>query len=285
MLDLETQSVLRSQDRDTTDIDWSGASGGRGLRGIAFDGETVYVAAGAELLALTPKLSAIESWSCPFLLDAHGMFVWERMLYLTSATYDSVIGFDLDRHRFSWAMNVARKGHQFAVASFDPSADEGPLPLDRLHINTVHCNRHGMYITGLRTGGMLHFNGAKINMAVELPANSRNAQPFRDGVLFNDSDAGVLRYTGRGDGEEDRAMQVPTYEFDQLSHTDAIREGFAKPGFARGLCVLSDRLVAGGSSPATITVYDLAGNETLGSVNLSLDVRNSIHTVAEWPYD
>jgi hypothetical protein len=285
VLDLEAQSVLRTLDRDKTDIDWSGASGGRGLRGIAFDGDTMYVAAGAELLALTPNLSVVGAWRCPFLLDAQGMFAWERMLYVTSATYDSIVGFDLDQRRFTWGMNIVRKGHQFAVSGFDPTGDDGPLPLDKLHINCIHCNHHGMYVSGLRTGGMLHFNGSHIRMAVELPANARDARPFRDGVLFNDSDAGALRYTGRGNGSEDRAIQVPVRERNELTNADAIDEGVVKNGFARGLCVVSERVVAGGSSPATVALYDLAAKQLLGSVNLTRDARESLHSIARWPYD
>ena len=164
-------------------------------------------------------------------------------------------------------------------------SEDGPLAMNKLHINNVHCNRHGMYLGGLRTGGLLHFNGKTINMAVQLPKGSMNAQPFRDGVVFNDGNAGVLRYTGRGEGEEDRAMSLAPIDSDSLTFTDAIEEGIAKPGFARGLCVLSDNVVAGGSSPATITIYNLAANETLGSVTLDTDVRNSIHTIAVWPFD
>ena len=47
---------------------------------------------------------------------------------------------------------------------------------------------------------MLLFNGREIQMAVELPPETHNARPFRDGVLFNDTEANVLRYAGRGDG-------------------------------------------------------------------------------------
>ena len=122
-------------------------------------------------------------------------------------------------------------------------------------------------------------------MAVELPPGSHNAQPFRDGVLFNDSEDDVLRYTGRGDGSEDRAMAVPSYDPATLQHRDAGDDGLARAGFARGLCVLSDRIVAGGSAPSTITLYDLAENEMLGSVNLSMDVRNAIHGLERWPFD
>ena len=122
-------------------------------------------------------------------------------------------------------------------------------------------------------------------MAVELPRGTHNAQPFRDGVLFNDSEADALRYTGRGEGEEDRAMRVPIYDPAQLERMDAADAQVARPGFARGLCVLSDHVVAGGSSPSTISIYDLAANECLGAVNLSRDVRNAIHGLERWPFD
>jgi len=157
--------------------------------------------------------------------------------------------------------------------------------LNKLHINNVHCSEHGMYITGLRSGGMLHFNGKQIHMAVELPPGTHNARPFRDGVLFNDSEADALRYTGRGEGEEDRAFPVPQYDPLELEFMDADDDGIARAGFARGLCVLSDRLVAGGSSPSTISVYDLAGNERLLSVSLTRDLRNAIHGLERWPFD
>lgn len=142
-----------------------------------------------------------------------------------------------------------------------------------------------MYVSGLNTGGMLHYNGEAISMSVELPEGTHNAQPFRDGVLFNDTRADSLRYTGRGEGEEDRTMQVPSYKPDLLTHQNLDDTQIARPGFARGLCVVSDSVVAGGSSPSTIAVYNLAGNETLMSVNLSMDVRNAIHGLEVWPYD
>jgi hypothetical protein len=59
----------------------------------------------------------------------------------------------------------------------------------------------------------------------------------------------------------------------------------ARQGFARGLCVLSASVVAGGSSPSTVTVYDLRANELVLSINLSMDVRNAIHGLEIWPYD
>jgi hypothetical protein len=79
-------------------------------------------------------------------------------------------------------------------------------------------------------------------------------------------------------------MPVPSYEESELEHRDRDTSGIARPSFARGLCVLSDSVVAGGSSPSTVTLYDLAANERLLSVNLSRDVRNAIHGLEVWPY-
>jgi hypothetical protein len=181
-------------------------------------------------------------------------------------------------------MQVHQREFQFHGFAFDPSSDDGPLQLNKLHINNVFCNEHGMYISGLRTGGMLHFNGESILMSAELPPGTHNARPFRDGVLFNDSEANALRYAGRSTDAEDRAIVVPEYDPAKLRHTVDDDSGLARQGFARGLCVLSDTVVAGGSSPSTISVYDLKANERLLSVNLTMDVRNAIHGLAVWPY-
>lgn len=236
------------------------------------------------MFAYTPDFELVDSWRSPFLKHCHEIAVWERTLYLSSTGYDSILGFHLDEQRFHWAMYVEKENYRFRAARFDPLSNEGPLMLNKLHINNVHCSEHGMYISGLRTGGMLHFNGRDINMAVQMPPGTHNARPFRDGVLFNDSEADALRYTGRGEGEEDRAMKVPAYDPARLERMDEADDKIARPGFARGLCVLTERVVAGGSSPSTISVYDLAGNEMLMSVNLSMDVRNAIHGLEQWPY-
>jgi hypothetical protein len=78
---------------------------------------------------------------------------------------------------------------------------------------------------------------------------------------------------------------VPRYPDDQLQHRDCDQSKLARQGFARGLAVLSDSVVAGGSSPSTISVYDLAKNERVLSVNLTMDVRNAIHGLEVWPFD
>ena len=175
---------------------------------------------------------------------------------------------------------------RFKAVTFDPRGKDGPLMLNKLHVNNVHCTKGGMYLSGLRTGGMLLFNGREVQMSAELPAGSHNARPFRDGVLFNDTEADALRYAGRGEGVEDRAFRVPRYDPADAPERRPGRQPHRPPGIrARALRAVGHRVVAGGSSPSTVSVYDLAANRRLLSVNLSMDVRNAIHGLEVWPYD
>jgi hypothetical protein len=285
LLDLQNLSATQTLDWNTVAIDWAGRGWDRGLRGIAFDDDVVYIAASDELFAYRPDFSLIGSWRNPYLRHCHEITVHERRLYLTSTAFDAVLGFDLDAREFCWALHIAAHQFQFKGNGFDPRSPDGPLPLNKLHLNNVHCTTGGMYIAGLKTGGMLLYNGKRVQMAVELPPGTHNAQPFRDGVLFNDTEADALRYTGRGEGVEDRGFKVPRYPETDLLNRGLDQTSVARQGFARGLCVISPSVVAGGSSPSTISVYDLAANTRLLSVNLSMDVRNAIHGLAVWPYD
>ena len=284
VIDLESREVRQAIDWNKADIDWQGRGWDRGLRGIAFYEGIVYIAASDELFAYTPEFNPVGSWRNAFLKHCHEISIWERRLFLASTGFDSILGFDLDRREFSWALHVKMHQHRFSGSAFDPRGRDGPLMLNKLHINNVHCTQGGLYLSGLHTGGMLLFNGREILMSAELPTGSHNARPFRDGVLFNDTEAGALRYAGRGEGVEDRAFGVPRYDLAVLEKADLDESRIARQGFARGLCVLSDTVVAGGSSPSTVSVYDLPANRRLLSVNLTMDVRNAIHGLEVWPY-
>ena len=285
VIDLALREIRQAIDWNSANIDWQGRGWDRGLRGIAFDGDVVYIAASDELFAYTPDFRPIGSWRNAYLKHCHEIAVWERTLYLTSTGYDSILAFDLDKKAFTWAMHVEAELFRFRWRAYDPSKDEGPLMLNKLHLNSVHPTRGGMYLSGLRTGGMMLYNGNDIRMAVELPPGTHNARPFRDGVLFNDTEADVLRYVGRGEGKEDRALSVPRYADNLLQNREFDDSKLARQGFARGLAVLSDSVVAGGSSPSTVSIYDLAKNERVLSVNLTMDVRNAIHGLEVWPFD
>jgi hypothetical protein len=269
LVDFDRDRVARVLDWNTMGIDWQGRGWDRGLRGIAFDGEVVYIAASDELYAYSPDFRLLGSWRNRYLRHCHEVSRHERTLFLTSTGFDSILGFDLDRKSFSWGMRISAVGDGFAGQPFDPEFDTGPAPSG------------GMHISGLRTAGILLFNGRELRRWVSLPVGAHNAQPFRDGVLFNDTEADVVRLAARS-GE--RVFRVPSYPPGQLTNVDPGDSRVARQAFGRGLCVIDDQHIAAGSSPSTISVHDLRPEGRSRMATLSYDVRNAIHGLEVWPF-
>jgi hypothetical protein len=138
-----------------------------------------------------------------------------------------------------------------------------------------------MHISGLRTAGLLLFNGRELQRWVALPTGAHNARPFRDGVVFNDTEADVVRYVSRS-GE--RVFPVPRFAPESLTFARAADSKLARQGFGRGLCVVDDETIACGSSPSTITLNDLKPDAKARMATLTYDVRNAIHGLEVWPF-
>ena len=79
-----------------------------------------------------------------------------------------------------------------------------------------------------------------------LPGGVHNAQPFQDGVLFNDM---RVRTQSLRSPVTRKAYRVPRFAEHRLTHTDLDDSRIARQGFGRGLCAIDDHFVAAGSSP------------------------------------
>jgi hypothetical protein len=281
LLDFERESVSRPVDWNTADIDWQGRGWDRGLRGIAIDGERVYIAASDELFVYDPGFNLLESYRNPYLKHCHEICIYQRRLYLTSTGFDSILGFDLDRRAFCWGIHLLQKQKALQGKPFDPASAPGPSASNSFHLNSVHATEKGLFISGLKTSSVLVFNGREINKWVSVPAGVHNARPHRDGVVFNDTQADQVRFIGPSGNA---GFDVPCHAPEQLTHVDKDDTRVARPGFARGLCTLDDSLLAAGSSPSTVTLHDLDSLTTVQSVTLSYDVRNAIHGLEVWPF-
>lgn len=281
LIDFERERIRQVLDWNRSDIDWSGRGWDRGLRGIAFDGETVYIAASDELFAFDPAFRPLGSWRNPYLRHCHEIAVYRRRLFLTSTGFDALLGFDLDTRAFTWGLQATFDGIGYSALPFDPQTPGGPAPVNELHLNQVYCDPTGMYLGGLHLCGMLRFDGRSLEKVIALPAGVHNARPWQDGVMFNDTAADRLCVLRRG---RTLAFPVPRPDPSRLTALEAVGDGIARAGFARGLCALNDHVVAAGSSPSTITLYDLAAGKSMRSVVLSRDVRNAIHGLALWPF-
>ena len=283
IVDPASQTVQQVLDWDTVDIDWSGRGWDRGLRGVAFyDGE-IYIAASDELFVYDQRFKQLRSFRNPYLKHCHEICVYKDKLYLTSTGFDSILAFDLIQQDFSWGLHAAKINGAWHGHRFDPKSNVGPNEKNQLHINNIDCSDEGLSFAGLRTKGIISLApGGTLMEQVQLPDGIHNARLTTDGVLFNDTAANYLRFVTR-DGEE-RRFPFPSYAQDEIEFAGVDDSKIARQGFGRGLCVINDRLVAAGSSPSTITVFDLTSGNTVFSVNFSMDIRNAIHGLEIWPY-
>ena len=284
LVDFEKQIAELMVDWDDSGIDFTGRGWDRGLRGIEFSGGEIFIAASDEIFVYDLEFKVKRSYKNPFLKHAHEINKHENLLFVTSTGYDSILVFDLDRDEFTRGIHIRKTQKGWKSQLFDPQTDDGPQMANNLHLNNVRCSKKGLFTSGLRTDALIHLDAdLNANEYCSLPQGTHNARPFRKGVIFNDTQADCVRAVSR-EGEEINLV-IPKYEDDELTHTDLDDSRIARQGFARGLCLFDQNLIAVGSSPSTISLFDLEQKARIGSVNLSMDIRNAIHGLEVWPYE
>ncbi len=284
MVDFARQEGAQWLDWNTGEIDWEGRGADRGLRGIAFDGDEVYIAASDELFVYDKEFNKLRSFKNRYLKHCHEICRMERMLFVTSTGFDSIMAFNIESQQFEWGFHLQRQNDKWGGHTFDPRSESGPRPVNDFHINMVHVSRAGITMSGLKPDALLHLNNEmQVSEICSLPAGTHNAQLWRDGVVFNDTASDCVRYVAR-DGTE-KAFKIVSYDESLIEFSGIDDSKVARQAFGRGLCPIDDRFIAVGSSPSTITLYDVATNEKVGSVNLSMDIRNAIHGLEVWPFE
>lgn len=283
-VDFEKQTGDMLVDWNTSDIEFEGRGADRGLRGIAFDGDDIYVAASDELFCYDRDFKIKESFKNHYLKHCHEIIRKDRRLFLTSTGFDSILSFNLDTRTYDWGFRLTKAYDRWDGYNFDPRTGAGPAAVNDFHINMVHVADSGIYLSGLHTQACLHLDKDwAVTEYCNLPQGVHNARPWQGGVLFNDTRNDAVRHVSR-DGQQ-QAFRVKTYPDKDISFAGVDDTKIARQGFGRGLCVINDRLIAAGSSPSTITIYDIQSQSPVGSVNLSMDIRNAIHGLEVWPYD
>jgi len=281
LVDMKAGQVAHVVDWKAPGFDLESPGGGRGLRGVAFDGERVFIAASDTLFAFTPAFEMQDSYRSPFLGNCHEICIFERRLYLTSTAFDSILGFDLNTQRFDWGLHVTESGNALQGTPFDPNSTQGPSRSHDLGLNSLWCDPRGMFISGSKSLGLMFFDARRIDRLVTLPHGVQNARPWRDGVLFNDTEANVVRFmTPVGN----QVFRVPFFPDSAQGADSGRNDTHSRQGFARGLCVVDDSVFAVGSSPATVTLHNLDTMKTTHSINFSDDPRHSIQSLAVWPF-
>ena len=80
-----------------------------------------------------------------------------------------------------------------------------------------------------------------------------------------------------------KTWPVPVYAEDDLTFSNVPRD-HPYQGFCRGIAPFSDEIIIQGSSPATINLFRWEPPELIKSINVTMDVRNSVHGLELWPF-
>ena len=282
-VDFETLEGQQHVDWNTSNIDFEGRGADRGLRGIAFDDDDIYIAASDELFCYDKDFNLNVSFKNRYLRHAHEICRMDRRLFISSTGFDSLLAFNLDTKKFDWGYHLRQEYEQWTGGTFDPQRGIGPREVNDFHINMVHVDDDGIFLSGLRTNSLLYLTPQNsIQVVCELPSGTHNPRLWKDGILFNDTASDCVRYVPQK-GEE-QAYKIITYKESDIEFAGIDDSNLARQSFARGLCTIDERFIAVGSSPSTISLYDLDNKQRVGTVNLSMDIRNAIHGLEVWPF-
>jgi len=298
LVDLATGSHEQMVDWNDGSIDWTGRGGGRGLRGIAFDGDDIYIAASDEIFVYDREFRIRRSIRNRYLGLCHEIQIVDRKLYLTATEYDSILVYDLAAARFVAGYCVRNPGItgkatlealrnvRLSFGAFDPEGDNGPPRGDTTHINSVWVEDGVIYLCGVWLAQLIAIARDGPGVYARVTPWTHNARPFRDGVLANSTGEDCIGWFDR-EGKLLRRYPIPRFPYQALEHAD-LPQDYARQAFGRGLTLATTpggtELVIGGSSPASVSAYRLDSGEILATVTLTMDVRNAVHGLEIWPF-
>lgn len=280
LIDMEKNTVEQKVDWNTCAINFDGRGADRGLRGIAYYRGQIYITASDEVFIFDQDFNIVRSIKNPFLKHCHEICIWQDRLYLTSTGFDSILVYDLTLQKFVGGLYIALTQSNLRIQAYDPTTNNGPQTINRLHLNTVYCDNTGLYFSGRKSHHLYFLRGSKFGPLGEIPLGTHNAQPYLGGIIYNDTNNDRVCYSTENSVI---SSAVPTYSTKDILNVEYMNK-VARPSFGRGLCPLSNKILAAGSSPSTISLHDMQEGCIIKSVNISMCVRNAIHGLEEWPF-
>lgn len=297
LVDLETEEVQKKLDWNAGDIDWEGRGGDRGLRGIAFWRDRVIIAASDEIFFFDKDFKRLSSVRNDYLGLCHEIWVAGDRLLLTSTAFDSILEYDLQSGRFLSGLSIRVLSEpppgvvigpqHLNFKPFDPNAPGGPHKADTIHINAVSRMQGMTFISGVRLPVLFIFDGRRVGLGAKLPTWTHNARPWRDGVIYNSTSEEKVCFADRA-GNIRAAIDIYKHDPATLINMN-LPSDVARPNFARGLTAWTGDpsrpgIVIGGSSPSTVSVFDIDRAARIKTITFGNDVRNAPHGLAVWPF-
>jgi hypothetical protein len=301
LVDFATRAIEQMLDWDDPSISWEGRGADRGLRGISFHADQVFLAASDEIFVYDREFRMQGSFRNPYLKHCHEITVDGDRLLVTSTGYDSILEYDLTGATFTnaflvrynsvneWRRRLAQGGAPLGLCRptphlrrFDPTRPGGPELGDTTHVNSVVADAGVILVCGTKLARVVVVSGGGQSTYARVPFGSHNARPFRDGILMNHTPSDRICYLNRS-GHILRWWPIVRYGADELEHA-SLSADQARQAFGRGLAIVDDEHFVGGSSPATVSLYAFEQQEPVATINLTRDVRNAVHGLEVWPF-
>ncbi|MFX1453555.1 MAG: hypothetical protein ACFFCM_22180 [Promethearchaeota archaeon] len=319
-VDLNSDNFREVIDWNDPLINWEGIGCNRGLRGIAFYNEKIYIAATDKIIVFNKDFQILEFIKNKYLQYCHEIYIFNNILYITSTFYDSILQYNLISKSFKkgfylksgtilrFLVNLdkridnkitnkpvkkllrlllnfiilIRKNKKPHLITFNPNSNDGPKLIDIYHINNVFKKKEKLYLSGANTMFSYFIKNDKLYCFSKGNLGTHNLRPYNNGILLNDTNYELVTYKDRY-GKIVESFQIIAYDKKELLNAH-LPYNYAKQSFGRGLCITSDGLIIGGSSPATISIYQFGQKKAIKTIKLSNDMKNAIHGLEIWPF-
>jgi len=281
VVDLETGKFECVLDWDYPKIRWEGKGGDRGLRGLIFHGDKLFTSGARELFMLNQNFELVEEYTNQYLDGTHELAMQGGQIYNIANVNDSILVFDLHTKRWT-------KGYQLLKGeTFDPEDSTYDIGgREQIHINSITIQDRWMCISGSKTNFLHMINLDTLEMKnipltglYPIPGNGpeghgHNAQFWRDGVVYSSTCGGFTVYQDY-EGNILKKWWTPDFDKPIIRHNLLDRHDHARAKFTRGMALTKDYVIVG-TSPATVHAFSLDSDKPVASVNLTMDIRNSI---------
>ncbi|MGE5458837.1 MAG: hypothetical protein ACM3NJ_00145 [Methanobacterium sp.] len=279
MIDLDQGTFEQIMSWENIEIAWEGSGRDRGLRGIAFYNGKIYIASSNEILVFNQQFEIINRIKNKYLCSCHEIAVFDHKLYISSTLYDAILIYDLQKERFMKGYQIKWVDQFPRVIVFDHNNEDAFEICNHFHINNVFVLDDEIYFSGLQINVLFKISkNEQLSLCKEIPRGTHNVQIYQDGLLMNDTPNNTILYM--------RDEASFRYKIKRYKESDIIvpaGDYAARQRFGRGLTTWGNYII-GGSSPGTISIYEVNQSEPIKTVNITMDIRNSIHGLEIWPF-
>ena len=249
LVDLNKDKVEKVLDWDDCSIDWEGRGADRGLRGIAFHNEDIYIAASDEIFIFDRKFTVKNSIRNQYLKHCHEIYIHNDNLYITSTRFDSLLIYHIPSKKFvgGYHLKLGKLKQRLRnrlnarvlprMKIFNPNTSDGPVQGESWHLNNVFCENNVIYIAGTGLGELVLIQDEKLFKYARIPVGTHNTRPFKNGILLNNTVSERVEFMSLL-GEIHHSLPIIKYQQSELSHTNLPKD-HARQAFGRGLCSFS----------------------------------------------